>query len=65
MAIPTVGGGQQIGDGNANEVRLFSQGAPATATVTATLTAAQLATGIILGFTTASAMCLPTTDPTY
>ncbi len=24
-----------------------------------------LASGIILGFTTASAMCLPTTDPTY
>lgn len=55
MALPNVGGGYQVGDGNASEVRLTSQGAPATATVTATLTAAQLATGIILGSPGASA----------
>ena len=62
MAIPNVGGGEQIGDGNANEVRLGSQGAPATLTTTATITAAQLATGILLGSpsTSAASYTLPT-----
>jgi hypothetical protein len=62
MAIATVGGGQQIGDGNSGEVRLTSQGAPATATSTATLTAAQVATGIILGSpgSSAATYTLPT-----
>lgn len=54
-AIPAVGGGQQIGDGNATEVRLGSQGSPATLTSTATITAAQLATGILNGSPGASA----------
>ena len=62
MAYGTVGGGQQIGDGNASEVRLFSQGAPATMTSTAAVTAAQLATGIILGSpgSSAASYTLPT-----
>ncbi len=61
MAIPAVGGGQQVGDGNV-EVSMGTQGAPATATTTATLTAAQLATGIILGSpsTSAASYTLPT-----
>jgi hypothetical protein len=49
MAIPNVGGGRQVGDGNAGELVLGSQGAPATMTSTAAITAAQLATGLILG----------------
>jgi hypothetical protein len=49
MALPNVGGGRQLGDGNANEPILGSQGAPATMTSTAAITAAQLATGLILG----------------
>jgi hypothetical protein len=62
MALPSVGGGRQLGDGNLNEIVIGVQGAPATATVTATLTAAQLATGILLVSpgTSACALTLPT-----
>lgn len=61
MALPSVGGGYQIGDGNSNEVRLGTQGAPADLTNTATVTAAQLATGILSGTPTAAATyTLPT-----
>ena len=48
MAIPSVGGGYQIGDGNINETPLGIQPAPQTATVTATLTAAQITGGMIV-----------------
>ena len=62
MALPSVGGGRQFGDGNVNEIVLGTQAAPATATATATLTAAQLATGIVLGSpgSSAAAYTLPT-----
>ncbi len=62
MALPSVGGGQQIGDGNIAEVKLGTQPAPATATSTATLTIAQLVTGILLGSpgSSAAAYTLPT-----
>ncbi len=61
MALPTVGGGQQIGDGNNSEVKLGNQSAPATAADTATLTVAQLLNGIILSTPTAgAAYTLPT-----
>lgn len=61
-AVPGVGGGSQQGDGNQNEIKMGSQGAPATATSTATLTAAQVATGIILGSpgSSAASYTLPT-----
>lgn len=49
MALSTIGGGSQIGDGNSNEIQLGTQPTPATATSTATLTIAQLVTGILLG----------------
>lgn len=49
MAIPSVGGGYQVGDGNLNEIKLGAMAAPATATSTATLTTAQLLSGILLG----------------
>ena len=49
MALPSIGGGRQLGDGNTNEVILGTQAAPASLTSTATLTIAQLVTGIVLG----------------
>ena len=62
MALPSVGGGRQVGDGNVNEVVLGTQSAPATRTVTVTLTIAELVSGIILGSptTTAATYTLPT-----
>lgn len=61
MALPNGAGGYQIGDGNTNEVQLTIQPAPPTATVTATLTAAQITGGILLGSpgTSAAAYTLP------
>ena len=61
MALPGVGGGYQIGDGNV-EAQMAVQGAPASLTVTAAITAAQLATQLILGNPggTAATYTLPT-----
>ena len=61
MALPSVGGGYQIGDGNVNEIQMFAQTAPQTATATATLSAAQLTNGILVGGngTTAASYTLP------
>jgi len=48
MALPSIGGGRQLGDGNTNEVIISVQSAPpATKAAAATLTAAELAGGII------------------
>jgi len=62
MALPSIGGGRQYGDGNTNEIVIKVQPAPATATSTATLTVAQLATGYILASpgATAAAYTFPT-----
>jgi len=63
MALPSVGGGYQIGDGNLNEPEIVTVPAPATATDSATLTAAQLTNGIIIGTpTTTAAYTLPLTS---
>lgn len=60
MALPSVGGGYQFNDGNLNEVKVSVAAAPATATDSATLTAAQLTNGIIIGTpTTTAAYTLP------
>jgi hypothetical protein len=61
MALPNGAGGYQIGDGNLSEVQINTQATPATATVTATLTTAQILNGILLGTptTTAAAYTLP------
>jgi hypothetical protein len=60
MAIPSVGGGYQFGDGNLNETEIVTVPVPATATDSATLTAAQLTNGIIIGTpTTTAAYTLP------
>ena len=62
MAIPSVGGGYQVGDGNLNEVSLGDIGTVATATATATLTVAQITAGILSASTgtTAASFTLPT-----
>ena len=62
MALPNGAGGYQIGDGNLNEVNIGVQAAPPTATVTATLTVAQITSGILLGSpgSSAAAYTLPT-----
>jgi hypothetical protein len=63
MALPSVGGGYQFTDGNQNEMEIMPQATPATATVTATLTAAQLGTGILTVNQAGGAACtltLPT-----
>jgi hypothetical protein len=60
MALPSVGGGYQIGDGNLNEPEIITVPAPATATDSATLTSAQLTNGILIGTpTTTAAYTLP------
>jgi hypothetical protein len=62
MALPSIGGGQQIGDGNLNELILDFNAAPQTATATATLTVPQITGGILVGnpSTTAASYTLPT-----
>ena len=62
MAIPSVGGGFQLGDGNLNEVWMGEQADVQTATSTATLTAAQVTGGILVGnpSTTAASYTFPT-----
>ena len=55
MALPSVGGGYQLNDGNLNEVKLTVAAVPTTAADSATLTAAQLINGNIIGTPTATA----------
>jgi len=62
MALPSVGGGYQLGDGLVGEPVLGTQAAPQSATATATLTVAQVLGGILLGNpgSSAAAYTLPT-----
>jgi hypothetical protein len=62
MALPNSGGGYQFTDGNVNEIIMGVQGAPQTATATATLTVAQVTGGILVGnpSTSAASYTLPT-----
>jgi hypothetical protein len=62
MALPSVGGGYQLGDGNLNEIKLSDSAVPQTATATATLTAAQVLGNILVAnpSTTAATYTLPT-----
>lgn len=62
MALPNVGGGYQPTDGNLSELVLGTQATPQTATSTATLTAAQITGGILVGdpSTSAASYTLPT-----
>ena len=62
MALPSIGGGRQLGDGNTNEIIIGTQAAPQTATATATLTVPQILGGILVGdpSTSAASYTLPT-----
>ena len=62
MALPSVGGGYQIGDGNLNELQINESAAPQTATATATLTAAQILGNVLVAnpSTSAATYTLPT-----
>jgi len=63
MAIPNGAGGYQVGDGNLSEVTLGVQSAPFSVAATATLTAAQVTSGLLLvgaGATAAQTYTLPT-----
>ena len=59
MALPNGAGGYQLGDGNLNEVILGTQSAPTAKTAAATLTAAELATGLITYNGAAVALTMP------
>jgi hypothetical protein len=59
MALPNGAGGYQLGDGNLLEVILGTQSAPTAKTAAATLTAAELATGIITYAGAAVALTVP------
>jgi hypothetical protein len=59
MALPNGAGGYQLGDGNLSEVILGTQSAPVAKTAAATLTAAELATGIITYTGAAVALTVP------
>jgi hypothetical protein len=56
MAIPTVGLGYQSNDGNLNEPKIGAMPAPQTATTSATLTAAQMLGGVLVGTAGTSAV---------
>jgi len=59
MALPNGAGGYQLGDGNLGEVVLGTQQAPVAKTAAATLTAAELANGIITYTGAAVALTVP------
>jgi hypothetical protein len=59
MALPNGAGGYQFGDGNETEINMVTQVTPTAKTGAATLTAAELATGIITYNGTASALTMP------
>ncbi len=56
MGIPTVGLGYQKTDGNLNEPVILATPAPQTATTSATLTAAQMLGGVLVGTAGTSAV---------
>jgi len=59
MALPNGAGGYQLGDGNLNEINITTQVTPTAKTAVATLTAAELATGIITYTGAAVALTMP------
>ena len=64
MSLPNGGGGYQLGDGNLNQVILGAAAAPLSQDATATLTGAQVTSGILLvgsGATAAQTYTLPST----
>ena len=59
MALPNGAGGYQFGDGNLNEINMVTQVTPTAKTAAATLTSAELATGIITYTGAAVALTVP------
>ena len=64
MALPNGAGGYQLGDGNFTEVQINVQGAPTAKTAAATLTAAELTSGIITYNGATANLTLPTAADT-
>jgi hypothetical protein len=60
MALPNGAGGYQLGDGNIGEAQLFVQGAPTAVAAAATMTTAQLASGLFVFNGSAGNLTLPT-----
>lgn len=60
MALPNGAGGYQLGDGNLTEVTLGVQSTPVAKTAAATLTAAELTSGIITYTGAVANLTLPT-----
>jgi len=59
MALPNGAGGYQFGDGNETEINMVTQVTPTAKVAVATLTAAELATGIITYTGAAVALTVP------
>ena len=59
MALPNGAGGYQFGDGNETEINMVTQVTPTAKVAAATLTAAELATGIITYTGAAVALTVP------
>jgi hypothetical protein len=59
MSLPNGANGYQLGDGNINEIIMGTQATPTAKTAAATLTAAELATGIITYVGAAAALTVP------
>ena len=64
MALPNGAGGYQLGDGNLSEVNIGVQATPTTKTAAATLTAAELTSGIIVYSGASASLTLPTVADT-
>jgi hypothetical protein len=60
MPLPNGAGGYQLGDGNVAEINMSTQVAPTAKTAAATLTTAELATGIVTYSGAAAALTVPT-----
>lgn len=60
MTVASIGGGQQTDNGNTSDPRLQTQGAPTLYTTTATITAAELITGILSYTGAGHTLTLPT-----
>lgn len=60
MALPNGAGGYQLGDGNLNEIIMGTQVTPTAKTAAATLTTAELATGIVTYTGAAVNLTVPT-----
>jgi hypothetical protein len=61
MALPNGAGGYQLGDGNLTEVNMVTQIAPVAKTAAATLTAAEITSGIITYTGAVANLTFPTT----